>query len=336
MNTINPGNSASDLFFTDRRSAIERMEDELREAQGKLCRARTAASRRHVRREVCRVRMDLAWEFLHCGAFKKAFDQLVRVPWRNSGQSKCIGMAWALDQGLGRSDEARRLLDAGLATHPDSAPLLLAMGNWHHVKGLFVQSLEYFERARLLDPHRPEYALSCANALYELTCYEDAAEIYRTLAREAEDCPGPDPNFAVMCRSQIGYCSLLCNRPEDAMASFQACLEVNPDFEDAYNGLFCAYHDRGMLTDAIDIARKGIRKFPVTDSRLYHNLAIAYLELDWTDDARGLLRKGLEIFPEDPHLTEFLKVLDEDGGDDGRNDKPTVLLLIRSHVDRRR
>jgi len=83
--------------------------------------------------------------------------------------------------------------------------------------------------------------------------------------------------------TQVGYCHLQIGYPEDASGHFKSLLNKGCAGSDDYNGLFCAYYDMGLLDDAIEVAKEGIRKFP-KDEGLKEFLKIIEDEIDNPDD----------------------------------------------------
>jgi tetratricopeptide (TPR) repeat protein len=94
--------------------------------------------------------------------------------------------------------------------------------------------------------------------------------------------------------------------------------------DDVYNGLYWAYYDIGLKTDAIETAKEGVKKFP--DPVLYYNLGIAYYEKDWLSEAKDIVEKGLKKFPEDNDLEELLEIIEDEidnPDDDKKTDNPS-------------
>jgi len=304
----------------------------LRNARGKLGRARSEATRNRLTSKISNLEKEIGRELLERGQYEEGLCYYRTLSEKETDEDICIGLSLALCE-LNRYAEAKELLDRSLKSYPDSAPLLLNMGNYYHQQDNFEKSLEYYEMARLVDPEDEAYQISCGNALFGLACYDDACDIYVSLLEKCGSFPSP------IYQIQLGYCNLNTGFSKVAAEFFKAALEnenADPDSAcinadavlirnaDAYNGLFCAYNDMGLKDEAVNTLLEGLSTYPKQHSGLYHNLGIFYADMDWLSGAIDVVRRGLDIFPEDEDLISLLNALDEGDDDPDRDVKPPV------------
>ncbi len=102
-------------------------------------------------------------------------------------------------------------------------------------------------------------------------------------------------------------------------------VQLNPD---GINGLFWTYFECGIIGDAIETVRDGIRMFPADDSVLYHDLANAYHEKEWFNEARETANEGLKMFPDDQDLKDLLDLINQDDNDPDDDKKPPLKALL--------
>lgn len=305
---------------------VKRLRAKLYKAKKELNEAKGSNSRNMAQGDIDDLKSQFAWLLLDAGEYEKGFVLYRSMSWKLQGEIKYLGLGRALT-GIGRYDEAVKLLQRGLGRFPESPSLLLAMGNVYHESGDYSISLKYFEQALAFDPGNKLILFSKANALYGLSLYENALPVYKNLAERY-----PDES---LFSTQVGYCHLQMGYPEDASGHFKSLINKGCAGSDDYNGLFCAYYDMGLLDDAIEIAKEGIRKFPEDDPTLYCNTGVAYFEQGRLNDARDIVSEGIKIFPDDEGLKELLKAIeDEIDNPDDDDKKPPIkgILVIASLI----
>ncbi len=64
-------------------------------------------------------------------------------------------------------------------------------------------------------------------------------------------------------------------RYDEALACFEHCLELDPDFDDALLGKAMAYLERGDMEQAIEIGKQLVERNP-DDALAYTNLSLFY------------------------------------------------------------
>jgi len=263
-----------DSRHTEIYKEIKRLGAKLYKAKKELYAAKGNNSRNMAQGDIDELKRQIAWFFLDAGEYEKGFVLYRSMSLKMQGEIKYLGLGRALT-GIGHYDEAVKLLQRGLGRFPESPSLLLAMGNVYHESGDYHISLKFFEQALAFEPEDKLILFSKANALYGLRLYEDALPVYQNLAEQY-----PDESLFI---TQVGYCHLQIGYPEDASGHFKSLLNKGCAGSDDYNGLFCAYYDMGLLDDAIEVAKEGIRKFP-KDEGLKEFLKIIEDEIDNPDD----------------------------------------------------
>ena len=84
-----------------------------------------------------------------------------------------------------------------------------------------------------------------------------------------------------------------------------------------------------LISDAIDIALDGLRKFSDEDPLMYNNVGAGYFEMGWLNEARDIVDKGLMIFPDNEILINLLEEIEDARNiPDKDNDLTFMLLLI--------
>lgn len=307
-----------DLDLKEPYKELKALNKKLDRKQAELERHKNTILSAFIADEILQLRKEIAWALLNCGEYEKALNLYKSMSWKTQGETKYLGIGAALIE-MGRIIEARQLLKKGLKRFPESYPLLVAMGNLYHGLGNYSMSLKYFEHALTFCPGHKTIMLSKANALYGLGLFEDAFPIYEYLAKNHPE----EPLFI----TQLGYCHLQINYPEDAAKCFKAVMDSGYSNDDVYNGLYWAYYDMGLKTDAIEIAKEGIKKFP--DPVLYYNLGIAYYEKEWLFEAKDIVEKGLKKFSEDNDLKELLEIIEDEIDNPDDDKKPTIPPMMR-------
>lgn len=159
---------------------VKRLRAKLYKAKKELNEAKGSNSRNMAQGDIDDLKSQFAWLLLDAGEYEKGFVLYRSMSWKLQGEIKYLGLGRVLT-GIGRYDEAVKLLQRGLGRFPESPSLLLAMGNVYHESGDYSKSLKYFEQALAFDPEDKLILFSKANALYGLKLYEDALPVYQTL-----------------------------------------------------------------------------------------------------------------------------------------------------------
>jgi tetratricopeptide (TPR) repeat protein len=300
--------------------------DKWRRIENKLKEASSRRAKRNLKMELCGLKMELAWWLMDCKRHEEALALMSTLPWRTWGEPMCNGISRALAE-MGRFDEAKRVLEKGLRRYPESYQLWVGMGVLYGSLGNHLESLKCFETALMFAPEESwEASYNKAIALEKLGSYGDAATVLDDLTKRF---PG-NPTFILErgCSArELGY-------PTEALQYYQSAMELwelDPDPVTGvgiYAELCSAYMDLGHKKEAMEVAVKGLKRFPDEDSVLYHNVAATFLEMGWKQEAREVLRKGVEKFPQDEELKNFFKGLEEDMDDPDGGEKPPLLGLL--------
>jgi tetratricopeptide (TPR) repeat protein len=264
------------------------------------------------------LREESGFVLLALGEHKKGLAMYQSLTWETHGEKKYNGICWALIE-MGYDYEAWKFIEQGLIRFPESYRLLNVMGVLQRRLGHDYEALQYHEKALLLNPENCDTLCYKANVLYGLNLFEEAISIYRKCIEEHPY----NAHYFIM----LGHCHLEIGYPEEAVEYFKSALDLYDELE-TYNGLYWAYEEMGLSTDAIEIADKGLRKFPDEDGCLFYNLANAYYNRGWFDEAKEILQKGLEKFPDDEDMEELLKEIEDDSDDPKKGSNVPILLAI--------
>ena len=85
---------------------------------------------------------------------------------------------------------------------------------------------------------------------------------------------------------------------ELAVASFKACLEINPDFGPAREILLQVYQRVGLSQHAVDLLEETLKQMPSSND--YNTIGVMYYRTGEIDQAIAAFRKSLEMNPYDP------------------------------------
>jgi tetratricopeptide (TPR) repeat protein len=218
-------------------------------------------------------------------------------------------------------------LDRGLREFPESCALWTDLGILHGILGDHFEALNCFEAAIKFNHDKSSGPLyNKALALMELESYMDAVSIIDRLIEEYPE----EPKYL----AERGNCALGAGYPHEALQYFGKAMALFSESPDAYTGVsicagFCsAYMGLGMKKEGMEIALKGLKKFPDEDPVLYQNAGATFYEIGWRKEAIEILKKGVEKFPDDEELKECLKNIEDDTDDPDGNLKPPLLGLF--------
>jgi len=149
-----------------------------------------------------------------------------------------------------------------------------------HAEARFQLGLLYAKRKRIDDQAR-QNALTQLETLARLedldTLLPDTHRVYFALATIYDDCP-------------IYW--------GQALAAYERCLEIRPDFAPAYNNLGVIYQRQGRLEEALKAFREAVLCDPDYE-RAYHNLGRLYRQRggDWEAELETFLEAAPELTP---------------------------------------
>lgn len=264
------------------------------------------------------LREEIGFVLFADGEYEKGLAIYESLSWDTHGEKKYQGICWSLIE-MGYDHEAWKFIKQGLKRFPKSYRLLNIMGVLQRRLGHDYEALQYYERALLLNPENCDTLCFKANVLYGFNQYEEAASLYQKCI---EKCPYNAPYFIM-----LGHCHLETGYPEEAVGYFKSSFALY-DVPEAYNGLYWAYEDMGLINDAREIAEEGLSKFPDKDGTLYFNLANNYFNHGWLDEAKEVIQRGMKKFPDDEDMKELLKEIEDDFDDPKKGSKLPMLLAI--------
>ena len=219
----------------------------------------------------------------------------------------------------GRFDDAERLYNEILATHPEQPDALQFLGvlagqrgspdaaidyltraiavnrrnpAYHYNLGLAYQAAKKpaeasmsFKRTLELDPTHIEALKGMGGALLALGRLDEAERYCRQAVERAPGDPRVHNNLATVL--------LGLERAEEAEASARQALSLMPNFADAHNNLGNSHLVREAYTDAEESFRKALRLAP-GHAEAHNNLGITLLGLGRLDDAVASFNTAIE------------------------------------------
>lgn len=111
---------------------------------------------------------------------------------------------------------------------------------------------------------------------------------------------GTKPDSCVGLRAK-GQVELLSGRAADAIPDFQKCLEKEPDFEPAVEGMFYALWKSNRSSEAEEFAQKFNREHP-KNTAVFNALKATYLSANEMAKAESLVRQRIQTEPENVRL----------------------------------
>ncbi len=85
---------------------------------------------------------------------------------------------------------------------------------------------------------------------------------------------------------------------ELAVASFKACLDIDPDFDPAREMLLQLYQKVGLSQQAVDLLEETLKQIPSSND--YNTIGVMYYRTGEIEQSIAAFRKSLEINPYDP------------------------------------
>lgn len=151
------------------------------------------------------------------------------------------------------------------------------------------ESLEYIEKALLLEPNNPNFLAFNGKTLKKTNKLDEAIYAYKRAI---------ELNFE---HAQIYYNlgriyydkSLL----DEAIVAFEKSIELDPEDGFTYYSLSLAYMDKGEVNKAIASYKKIIKLNP-EDDNAYYNLGVVFMGIDELDEAITYFLKAIELNPE--------------------------------------
>lgn len=222
-----------------------------------------------------------------------------------------VGGANALDH-LGRRDEARLLMEAGLAHVPADEDSFGAYCWLAQDRKDWPEAITRWEGYRRRFPDRAAGYSAESIALREQSRFDEAESLVREGLRRFPNDSELLANHALVAAARKDW--------EQALERWQTYADRYPDQPAGYSHAGVALRELGRFAESDAILREAMRRFP-DDSEIIGNYARnAYDKADWLDALRRW-KTYCERFPQDPLGPEQAKrVLQELGyHDDTRN-----------------
>ncbi len=191
--------------------------------------------------------------------------------------------------------EAREVVNTGIAIDPNSADLHYYLGNLHNEARELDEAVACFQKALALQPnYAPAYqglAMAHSNlgtALQAQGKFDAAAAAYRRALELRPDHAQAHCGLASVSHSQ--------GRLNDAIQSYKTALSLQPDFTVAWVNLGNVFQDLGALPNAIDSYQAAIALEP-TIAEAHNNLATALQAQGKLSDAVTSYETAIELKP---------------------------------------
>ncbi|TXC88182.1 tetratricopeptide repeat protein [Paraburkholderia azotifigens] len=174
----------------------------------------------------------------------------------------------------GKYDEAIASYHSAIALDPNRALIHNSLGTLHLARGELAEAAVSLQRSIDLDPNQPGVYNNLANTFRDAGESELAAEQYSKALQLAQ---------TIVDSYQSGVANAVHGRSSEPRMSFaQACATLG----NAWYGL-------GRYDEAIDCYQRAVA-LADDDAEVHHNLAVAYLKTERSDDALRYARKALE------------------------------------------
>jgi serine/threonine-protein kinase len=186
-------------------------------------------------------------------------------------------------------DQAGRSADEAVRLNPGLAPVQVALGRLHGMRGSNDLAFAAFERALAIDANDPEANQAIARQYERLGRLEDAEASYRkALSLDPENLSVLD-SFANFLFRQ--------GRFEEAIHEWRAVIRLAPDNAAALVNLGSALSETARFAEAITLYERAVSLKPSTMA--YSNLGTAYSRAERYPEAAAAYRKALELDGED-------------------------------------
>lgn len=186
-------------------------------------------------------------------------------------------------------DAAGKSADEAVRLNPGLAPVQVALGRIHGMRGSNDLAFAAFERALAIDANDPEANQAIARQYERLGRLKDAEASYRkALSLDPENLSVLD-SFANFLFRQ--------GRFEEAVREWRAVIRLAPDNAAALVNLGSALSETSRFAEAITLYERAVSLKPSTMA--YSNLGTAYSRAERYPEAAAAYRKALELDGED-------------------------------------
>lgn len=207
---------------------------------------------------------------------------------------------------LGRTTEARRAFERGLAHEPSSAPLLAGRGRIRFQEGDIAGAAADLEAAVRADANWAEsYALLAqVYGRLDRDSDADAAAKLAEAAQQLEQLGPPDPVYQTVIERGVsvrwlvrrGQLAAQAGQSQEAEGLFRQAIAADPGTAAGYLGLGATLQGRGDLVGAIGQYRLALEQRPDAVEALT-NLGLALAQSGKVDEGRQRLEEALDLAP---------------------------------------
>jgi len=198
----------------------------------------------------------------------------------------------------GRSAEAIRLLQDGLALEPGSPVLLAKLGSALRAAGDFTGAAAALDRARRAGNASPDVANDLAVVYAAAGRVHEARALFQELADRS---PGSATTWY-----NLGLFELQVSRPPAAVAALKRATAIDPSYGEAWQALGAALVETDKR-GAIDAWRRAERLVP-GDYDLLFNLGMVLTDSDAPADAIPYLQRFVRDAPRDKYAHDLSRV----------------------------
>jgi predicted O-linked N-acetylglucosamine transferase (SPINDLY family) len=223
----------------------------------------------------------------------------------------------------GKKDEARKVIEQGLARYPGSAEFHCFLGNLYVDEKKYDLAIPCYQQALLIQPDYVAVHNLLGNAFSDQGELDKAVASYRKALALDPDSVEANNNLGASLQSMGNfgeaiacYLKVLALKPdsveannnlgsvfkkqgdlEQAQSYYRQALALDPGCVDAYNNLSSLFHDRGDLDEAEACYRKALALTP-DNADIHNNLGTLFQARDDLDRAAACFRKALSLNPE--------------------------------------
>ena len=189
----------------------------------------------------------------------------------------------------GRGDQAEAIYRQILTLQPNDDEALHLLGVLLGQKGQFVQSMEFLQRAILIEPKAAVFYVNLGMTLEKLGFSYDAVNAYREAIRLQPIYAEAYVYLGLIFRKQ--------GRINEAIQALSAAIKIKPGMVEAYCNLGLALIDKGRFKLAIRALRKALDLAPNL-IQAHCNLGIALDGVGRLDEAISEFKQALSLKPD--------------------------------------
>ena len=190
----------------------------------------------------------------------------------------------------GDNVRALEVLNRALKLQPDSADTLYLMAQAYSNQGKDLNALDLLVKARKLAPKNTDVIFLMARLSMKQSFYNDAIPLLEDGLKIAPK----RPNLL----AALGECYFMVGKSEQAKATFQTLIEVEPSAS-SYTFMGLWYRHQGQFDEAAKYFERGLKADPRNAACLY-NLGYIATKQGRYDTGEKYLKQALDIQPDYP------------------------------------